>query len=83
MTMSHYLLKVQVTRCLGVAFLSCTLGGPDNITRVLKELATHIAPILTIIFLCSYQTSEVPATCTWKSANICPVYKKGKLLPDT
>jgi hypothetical protein len=56
-------------------------AGPDNITRVLKELATHIAPILTIIFLCSYQTSEVPDA--WKSANICPVYKKGKLLPDT
>jgi hypothetical protein len=34
---------------------------PDNITpQVLKELATHIVPILTIIFLCSYQTSEVP-----------------------
>ena len=52
-------------------------AGPDNITpRVLKELATHIAPILTIIFRCSYQTSEVPDI--WKSANICPVYKKGK-----
>ena len=52
-------------------------AGPDNITpRVLKELATHIAPILTIIFRCSYQTSEVPGI--WKSANTCPVYKKGK-----
>jgi hypothetical protein len=52
-------------------------AGPDNITpRVLMELATHIAPILTIIFRCSYQTSEVPDI--WKSANICPVYKKGK-----
>ena len=52
-------------------------AGPDNITpRVLKELATHVAPILTIIFRCSYQTSEVPDI--WKSANMCPVYKKGK-----
>ena len=50
---------------------------PDNITpQVLKELATHIASILTIIFLCSYQTSEIPDIR--KSANICPVYKKGK-----
>ena len=48
-------------------------AGPDNITpRVLKELATHIASILTIIFRYSYQTSEVPDI--WKSA----VYKKGK-----
>jgi hypothetical protein len=31
-------------------------AGPDNITpRVLKELATHTAPILTMIFRCSYQ----------------------------
>ena len=52
-------------------------AGSDNITpRVLKELATHIASILTIIFRYSYQTSEVPDI--WKSANICPVYKKGK-----
>jgi hypothetical protein len=54
-------------------------SGPDNITpQVLKELAMHtcIAPILTIIFRCSYQTIEVPDI--WKSANICPVYKKGK-----
>ena len=51
--------------------------GPDNITpRVLKELASEIAPILTVIFNHSYQTGEVPLV--WKSANICPIYKKGK-----
>ena len=51
--------------------------GPDNITpRVLKELAPDIAPILTVIFNHSYQTGEVPLV--WKSANICPIYKKGK-----
>ena len=34
-------------------------AGPDNITpRVLKELATHIAPIVTIIFRCSYQNNQ-------------------------
>ena len=42
---------------------------PDNITpRVHKKHATHIAPISTMIFRCSYQTSEVPDI--WKSANI-------------
>ena len=52
-------------------------AGPDNITpRVLKELATSVAPILTIIFRASYQTSEIPEI--WRTANICPVYKKGK-----
>ena len=52
-------------------------AGPDSITpRVLEELASNIAPILTIIFCRSYLTGDVPSI--WKSANICPVYKKGK-----
>ncbi len=52
-------------------------AGPDNISpRVLKHLATDISPILTIIFRRSYSTGEVPSV--WKSANVCPVYKKGK-----
>jgi hypothetical protein len=51
--------------------------GPDNISpRILKELATDVAPILTCIFNLSYQTGEVPEI--WKSANVCPIYKKGK-----
>ena len=51
--------------------------GPDNITpRVLKELATHISPILTIIFRKSYNTGEIPSIC--KRAFVCPIFKKGK-----
>jgi hypothetical protein len=51
--------------------------GPDNITpRVLKELATHISPILTIIFRESYNTGEMPSIC--KRAFVCPIFKKGK-----
>ena len=45
-------------------------------SRVLKELATTIAPILAVIFQASYATGEVPSL--WKTTNICPVYKKGK-----
>ena len=49
----------------------------DNITpRVLKELAPFIAPILTVIFKISYESGTIPAI--WKTANICPVFKKGK-----
>ena len=51
--------------------------GPDNITpRVLKELPTHISPILTIIFRESYNTGEIPSI--WKRAFVCPIFKKGK-----
>jgi hypothetical protein len=46
--------------------------GPDNIIpRVLKELATHISPILTIIFRKSYNTGEIPSIC--KRAFVCPI----------
>ena len=41
--------------------------GPDNITPgVLKELATYISPILTIIFRESYNIGEIPSI--WKRA---------------
>ena len=50
--------------------------GPDNITRILKELADDIAPILTEIFHHSYKTGEIPSI--WRTANICPIFKKGK-----
>jgi hypothetical protein len=54
-------------------------AGPDNITpRVLKELAPFIAPILTVIFKISYESGTIPAI--WKTANICPVFKKGKTI---
>ena len=50
--------------------------GPDGISpRVLKELSTTIAPMLTLIFQKSYDTGEVPTD--WREANVAPIYKKG------
>jgi hypothetical protein len=50
-------------------------AGPDNIRpRVLKELATEIAPILTIIYRKSLRSGAIPRD--WKQANST---KKGKL----
>ena len=52
-------------------------AGPDNIRpKVLKELATNIAPILHIIFGVSLDTGVVPRD--WRCANVSPVYKKGE-----
>ena len=51
--------------------------GPDNLSpRVLKELADEIAPILTIIYQSSIDTSKVPSD--WKEANVTPIFKKGE-----
>jgi len=50
---------------------------PDAISpMVLKELADEIAPILQLFFKRSYDTGMVPTL--WKTANVCPVFKKGK-----
>jgi hypothetical protein len=47
-------------------------AGPDNIKpKLLKELATEIAPILTIIFRKSFDTGEVPLD--WRNANVNPL----------
>ena len=52
-------------------------SGPDGISpRVLKELADDIAPILTIIYQSSINTSKVPTD--WKEANVTPIFKKGE-----
>ena len=51
-------------------------AGPDDIEpKVLKELATHIAPTLYVIFGVSLDTGVVPRD--WRCANVSPVYKKG------
>ncbi|KFP79597.1 RNA-directed DNA polymerase from mobile element jockey, partial [Apaloderma vittatum] len=51
--------------------------GPDGIhLRVPGELAGVLARPLSIIYQQSWLTGEVPAD--WKSANITPIYKKGK-----
>ena len=52
-------------------------SGPDKIpTYILRECAEEIAPILTRIFNQSIEEGTVPQD--WLSANVCPVYKKGK-----
>ena len=49
--------------------------GPDNIhPRVLKELATELAPTLAHFFQQSVDTGIIPDE--WKKANICPLFKK-------
>ena len=50
--------------------------GPDQISsRILKDLAIEITPILTFIFQQSLNTGDVPSK--WRVANISPIYKKG------
>ncbi|PKU42195.1 rna-directed dna polymerase from mobile element jockey-like [Limosa lapponica baueri] len=51
--------------------------GPDGLhPRVLKELADMFAKQLSIIYMKSWLTGEVPMD--WKVANVTPIYKKGK-----
>ena len=50
--------------------------GPDQISsRFLKEVATAITPMLTLIFQASHDQSQVPEG--WKSALVTPLFKKG------
>ena len=51
--------------------------GPDGLPpRVLKELSTQLAPILTMIYRLSLKTGQVPAD--WRHALVSPVFKKGE-----
>ena len=51
--------------------------GPDNLhPRVLKHLASTIAPSLQLIFQKSIATGRVPSD--WKQANVSPIFKKGE-----
>ena len=50
--------------------------GPDSIpARILKDCASELAPILTIIFNKSLQEGKVPED--WRHANVTAIYKKG------
>ena len=52
--------------------------GPEQIPSwFLKDYAAEIAAILTDIFQDSIDSGTVP--CRWKEANMCAVFKKGKL----
>ena len=50
--------------------------GPDSIpAHILKDCASELAPILTIIFNKSLQEGKVPKD--WRHANVTAIYKKG------
>ena len=47
-------------------------GGPDKITaRFLKEMASFLAPSLTLLFKASFTQGMLPDD--WKKANVIPV----------
>ena len=51
-------------------------AGTDGIRpRVLKELSSELAPILTLLFKASLHHESLPDI--WKHTNVSPVYKKG------
>ena len=51
-------------------------AGPDNLTsRILKELHSEVAPMLSDIFNSSLREGKVPDD--WRNASVSPVYKKG------
>jgi hypothetical protein len=69
-----------IVTCEGIAKLLNLNPGKavvldENKSRVLKELATEIAPILTLIFQISLESGVVPSA--WKTAVVALVYKKG------
>ena len=50
--------------------------GPDLVpTRILKDYAEDIAPMLQLIFQQSLDSGIVPSD--WKTANVVPIFKKG------
>ena len=50
-------------------------GGPDKLpARFLKEIATEVAPALSIIYQACLDQGVLPAV--WKTATIVPIYKK-------
>ena len=50
--------------------------GPDGlIPKVLKECASSVAPVLTIIYRKSISTGQLPED--WLTANVTPLFKKG------
>ena len=52
--------------------------GPDELhSRVFKEPAIELGPVLALLFQQSLDTGEISKESEWYLANICPLYKKG------
>jgi len=52
-------------------------SGPDHIpSRILKRLKDELSPCITLLFNVSLTNGVVPND--WKTANVCPIYKKGR-----
>ena len=51
-------------------------SGPDNVpSRLLKELADSLGPVLAVLFQASLDKGKLPPI--WRSAAVAPVFKKG------
>ena len=69
--------KVSDTRKLIKNLKTAGSPGPDKITaRLLQQVVWEISPALTILFRKSLAEGTVPGD--WKTANITPIYKKGR-----
>ena len=54
-------------------------SGPDQIpNKILRELAIHLAPVLTSLFNDSLLSETLPSD--WKTANVTPVFKKATVV---
>ena len=52
------------------------VAGLDNLpARILKEVASNLAPALTLVFQASINQATLPDD--WKEANVTPIFKKG------
>ena len=77
-------IALQTCHLLMFAMMECSnsfdlqpykASGPDKIpTRLSKEIAFAITPVLTLLFQASLDQACLPDD--WKTANICPIFKK-------
>jgi hypothetical protein len=72
----------QITVCpAGVEKLLKSLkdhkaSGPDDISpRLLKHLAPHLAPVLTLLYRATLKQGTIPDE--WRTAHVVPIFKKG------
>ena len=74
--MPSIIISIEGVQNLLESFDVAKAPGPDGIpTRILKLCAAEIAPILTVIFVQSLSSSQIPKD--WLTANITPIFKKG------